>query len=189
MIQQLETESSTLRDFIKLSLLTGVRKHNLLSMRWSDIDIEQALWIIPDTKNGTSQTVTFGPFEIGILEERKLNRTDSIYVFPSNGKTGHLVDIKKSWTTFRRKVGLEDVTIHDLRRSLGSGMANQNINIALVKQALHHKDLKTTLNVYARTRQDAVRDAKVTVHSTWFAQANDGIDSDQGIIQETGTSS
>jgi hypothetical protein len=50
-------------------------------------------------------------------------------------------------------------------------MASQNINIALVKDALHHKDLKTTLNVYARTRKDAVRDAKVAVHTEWFKDA------------------
>lgn len=81
------------------------------------------------------------------------------------------MDIKKSWTRFRKEIELQDVTIHDLRRSLGSGMASNNVNIALIKDALHHKDMKTTIAVYALTRKDAVGDAKESVHSDWFERA------------------
>jgi hypothetical protein len=47
-------------------------------------------------------------------------------------------------------------------------MANANVNIALVKAALHHKDLKTTVRVYALTQQDAVRDARQQAHNAWL---------------------
>jgi len=171
LLERLEKESnSLLRDFIKLSLLTGVRKSNLTAMRWSDIDLTQRTWRIEDTKNGTSQMVPLGSFEIQILKKRK-REVKGEFVFPGDGVTGHLTDIKKSWTRFRKQIGLADVTIHDLRRSLGSGMASQNANIAIVKEALHHKDVKTTLSVYARTRRDAVVTAKESVHIEWFQKA------------------
>lgn len=70
-----------------------------------------------------------------------------------------------------KSLGLNDVTIHDLRRSLASGMASNNVNIALVKDALNHRDLKTTIAVYARTRKSAVVEAKESLHSSWVAKA------------------
>lgn len=179
LLQKLETDANdTLRDFIKLSLFTGVRKNNLASMRWKDIDFSSRTWMIPDTKTGAA-LVSLGVNEMQILEKRKArleaesrrSGTISEFVFPGDGKTGHLIDIKKAWMSFRKRVGLEDVTIHDLRRSLAAGMASNNANIALVKDALHHKDVKTTMNVYARTRKDAVADAKESVQNAWLKQA------------------
>jgi len=75
----------------------------------------------------------------------------SPWVFPSKtSKSGHLEDLKRAWTTIRKQTKLTDVTIHDLRRSLASAMASQNVNVALIQSALHHKDLKTTLGVYLK---------------------------------------
>lgn len=172
LLSELEKDSNELlRDFVKLSLLTGVRKSNLASMRWKDVDLEYGTWRLEDTKNGSSQVVPLGAFEVQILRRRLAVASSTEFVFPGEGATGHLMDIKKSWTRFRQQTGFEDVTIHDLRRSLGSGMASQNVNIALVKDALHHKDMKTTINVYARTRKDAVVDAKESVHNEWLKKA------------------
>ena len=157
--------SESLRDIVKLSLFTGVRKHNILSMRWADIDFAHKTWTIPDTKNGTEQKIALGVNELAILKERKKT---SLFVFPSGDKSKHLTDIKKSWNTLRNKAGIPDCTIHDLRRSLGAAMASANINIALVKSALNHKDMKTTLSVYALTHKEAERNARESVQAEWL---------------------
>jgi|AGTN01.1.fsa_nt_gi Phage integrase family. len=73
--------------------------------------------------------------------------------------------------TLRRKAGLSDVTIHDLRRSLGSAMASANVNVALVKGALGHKDMKTDLTHYAHNNKHAERDAKEQIHRQWLRAA------------------
>ncbi|MBZ0185686.1 MAG: site-specific integrase, partial [Candidatus Obscuribacterales bacterium] len=181
LLSQLETEADdTLRDFIKLSLFTGIRKANLMAMRWQDIDLESGLLTIPDTKNNTKQDLVLGGHEIALLKERRRRmKAEGIltqFVFPGSGSTGHLMDLKKSWTTFRKRAGFtgdKSVTIHDLRRSLGAAMANANINIALVKAALHHKDMKTTVRVYAHTQQEAVRDARQLAHEAWLKVEDD----------------
>jgi len=165
-----EEPNELIRDFITLSLLTGVRKTNLTSMRWLDVDFDAKVWTIPDTKNNTAQHVALGNEELAILHRRKKTASDD-YVFPSNSKTGHLLDPKKSWIRLRQKAGIADCTFHDLRRSLGSAMAGANINVALIKNALHHKDMKTTLNVYAHTQKEAVLKARQTVHNKWFEAA------------------
>lgn len=167
----LETEANdTLRDFLRLSLFTGLRKHNLMSLRWDYINLSSGVLKIPDTKNGTSQTIALGEHELAIFKSRAAS-SKSPWVFPGSDPSKHITDMKRSWTTLRQKVQVDDCTIHDLRRSLGAGMASANVNIALVKDALHHKDIKTTLAVYARTQDHAVRSAKELVQNQWLESA------------------
>lgn len=164
-----------LRDFILLDMLTGARKLNLLSMRWADVDFATGTWTIPDTKNGTRQLVPLGGNELAILEARRAAATarkdKSPFVFPGTGRSGHLMDFKRSWTTLRKGINLTDLTVHDLRRSLAATMANQNVNMALIKGAMHHKDMKTTLRSYAHTSKQAELEAKQLAHAAWFRAA------------------
>ncbi|MCA9805134.1 MAG: tyrosine-type recombinase/integrase [Cyanobacteria bacterium HKST-UBA02] len=170
LLRALEEESNKdLADFVKLSFFTGIRKSNLMALRWDWIDWKTGKLTIPDTKNNTKQVLALGGWEIAILQKRfdqlanssrKAKVPMSDFVFPGTGKDGHLKDLKRSWTSFRLRNGMEDITIHDLRRSLAATMANANMNLSLVKSALNHKDIKTTLAVYARTQDEAVRDAR-----------------------------
>jgi integrase len=61
------------------------------------------------------------------------------FVFPGKGKTGHLLDPKKSWTNSSESNRPNDVTIHDLRRSFAFAMASSNVNVAIIKNSLNHK--------------------------------------------------
>lgn len=164
----LESAQRDTKDLIYLSLFTGARKANTCSMRWQDVNLKEKLWTIPDIKSGGSQVVTLTSQEVKILESRRKYLVQQgnlgIFVFPSNSKTGHLEDPKRSWTTIRKQAGIEDVHFHDLRRSLGAWMASGNANLALIKGALGHKDMKTTMNVYARTKKDAEREAREEAH-------------------------
>lgn len=173
-----EMPSCYIKDFIVLSLFTGARKGNLASMHFDHIDWQRGLWTIPESKNGEKLVVALGGTEIAILQRRYTYIKDGLrfgeepgYVFPGKGKTGHLMDPKRSWQTLRKKAGLPDVTIHDLRRSLGSAMASANVNVALVKGALGHKDIKTTLTHYAHTNKQAEREAKERIHAQWLRAA------------------
>lgn len=90
---------SNLCDFFLLALLTGARRANVQTMAWRDLDLETGVWRIELTKNGTPQNVTLSPEAITILSDRKRNTEGSHYVFPGRGKTGHIVEPKKSWAT------------------------------------------------------------------------------------------
>ncbi len=173
-------DGATVRAFVYIALFTGARKTNIFEMEWSQIDEEEETWTIPETKNDTRQVVALGPTELAILDARKKALTakaekeglePSNFVCPGTGVSGHMVDIKKSWATVRKIAKIEDVTIHDLRRSLGSGMANSNINLALVKGVMNHKDLATTAKHYAFTGKEAQRAAKDVVHQRWAVAA------------------
>lgn len=91
-----EEPNRDVRDYVLLSLLTGARKNNVIAMRWEDINLERAEWLIPDTKNGSPVTVPLMPEAVGILVERKESKS-SDFVFPGRGKSGHMEDPKKGW--------------------------------------------------------------------------------------------
>lgn len=164
------------KDFIMLAMLTGARKNNVLSMRWEEIDEARKLWTIPETKNGERLDVAITDAELAILRARRAMQKKKGYagpwVFPSKSATGHLMDPKRQWIRIRDEAGLGDVTIHDLRRSLAASMANSNINLALVKAVMGHKDMKTTVKVYARTGKDAERDARQLATQSWLSKVD-----------------
>jgi integrase len=150
-----EDENEVVRDYILISLLTGARKANVLAMRWNEINFEMQEWRIPETKNGESHTVPLSEQAIEILERRRA-ATNSMFVFPSNGKTGHYADPKRAWERILKRANIADLRIHDLRRTLGSWMAATGTTTAIIGKTLAHKSVQAT-KIYERLDLDPVR--------------------------------
>ncbi len=152
-----EEENKTIRDYVLMSLLTGARRSNVLAMRWQDISFNRHEWRIPMTKNGTPQTVALSPEAIEILQNRKPS-DDAVFVFPGSGRTGHLMEPKKGWKRILERAGIDNLRIHDLRRTLGSWQAKTGASLAIIGKSLNHKSQNTTA-IYARLDLDPVRDS------------------------------
>jgi integrase len=150
-----------LRDFIVLALNTGVRRGDILSMRWSDLTWESQLWHIPKSKNGEGYTVSLLPVVMEVFKRRRAEIADKgLFVFPGTGRSGHVVDVKKRWQEFRKRAGVPDLRIHDLRRTCGSYLAMSGVGLPAVAEALGHKSLAST-KVYAKFDTSAVREARL----------------------------
>ncbi len=168
----LDNEEEDFRDFVMLTLLTGARKSNVLGMGWDDVSLKRGTWTIPaeKAKNSRMQVIVLTEPELEILhrrhDENRHRAKPSKFVFPGTGETGHLTDIKRSWMTFCARARLDDLHIHDLRRSLASWMASTGANVAVIRSALNHKDVKTTLTVYARANQQSELAARQLAHKT-----------------------
>jgi integrase len=148
--------NDTFRDYFLLSLLTGARRSNVQEMAWSNINLDRAEWRIPTTKNGEPQTVTLSPEAVEILRNRQ--GCHDIWVFPGAGATGHIVEPKKAWARVLDRAGLDNLRIHDLRRTLGSWQAKTGASLAIVGKSLNHKSPSTTA-IYARLDLDPVRES------------------------------
>lgn len=164
-----EEPNSTIRDYILISLLTGARRSNVLAMRWQDINFERAEWRIPMTKNGTPQTVALSPEAIEILHNSKQS-DNALFVFPGSGKSGHLEEPKKGWKRILERAGIENLRIHDLRRTLGSWQAKTGASLAIIGKSLNHKNQNTTA-IYARLDLDPVRDSINTATNAMLTAA------------------
>jgi integrase len=150
-------EASTLRDFFLLALFTGARRSNLQEMRWQDVNLEEFTWTIPKTKNGDPQTIALPPEAVEIIKARRAEAiVGAAYVFPGRGKSGHLVEPKKAWDQILEAAGLENLRIHDLRRTLGSWQARQGASLTVIGKSLGHRSQQATA-IYSRLDLDPVR--------------------------------
>lgn len=149
-----EEPNTTIRDYVLLSLLTGARKSNVLAMRWDELNLDGGTWRIRETKNGTPQTVPLVEQAVSILRDRGAD--GSPWVFPGNGRTEHMVEPKTGWKRILERAGIEDLRLHDLRRSLGSWQAATGASLSVIGKSLNHKNVTTTA-IYARLEIDPVR--------------------------------
>lgn len=156
------------RDFFMISLLTGARKSNTLAMMWKDINFDTATWRIEDTKNAEPLTVHLPQQAIALLIERKL-KSEGSYVFEGSGKSGHLADPKKAWSRILKDAGIENLRIHDLRRTLGSYQAATGANGYIIGKSLGHKSQQSTA-IYARLNLDPVRESVDKATELMFAK-------------------
>ncbi len=142
-----------------LSLFTGARRGEILAMEWDHLTLHgsEPVWRIPTTKAGRAHTITLAPPVVTLLESiPRLNC--SPYVFPSHRGSGHLVNVSKAWKRIRNRAGLQDVRIHDLRRTVGSMLKAAGEDLTLIGKVLNHTQLETTA-IYARLNLDPVRKA------------------------------
>ena len=138
-----------------VGLLTGARRSEVLTMKWEDLDLQQAIWRIPDTKAGRPHTI---PLPIPVIQELlKLPRLEgNPFVFCGRWGRSHLINVSKLWRRIRKEAGLDDVRIHDLRRTLGSWLVAAGASLPLIGKALNHSNQGTTA-IYARLQLDPVR--------------------------------
>ena len=163
-----ESTNEIMRDFFLLALLTGARRANVSAMRWVDVDLEVGVWRIAKTKNGTPQSVTLSPEAVTVLQSRRAGGGE--YVFPGDGKTGHIVEPKKAWATLLKAAGIGNLRIHDLRRTLGSWQARTGASLPIIGKSLNHKTHQATA-IYARLDLDPVRQSVNTATAAMMEAA------------------
>lgn len=159
--EALEEVPEPAKSFFLLCLLTGARRSNVLAMRWSDIDLFEAIWRIPaaDAKAGEELEIPLTPEAMATLKQCKTTAGASEWVFPAESKSGHYEEPKRAWATLQKRAGLEDLHIHDLRRTMGSWLVRTGANTAINAKALGHKSMQAAA-VYQRIADtDPVREA------------------------------
>jgi integrase len=140
------------RGALWLYLFTGARKSELLRAEWTDVDFERRELRLPDTKAGRPHLVPLSEPALGVL--RALPREEgNPYIFPGRKEGAPLVNIAKGWNHVRRLAGIEDVRLHDLRRTVGSWLAQSGSDINLIGKILNHSTISTTA-IYARLNNE-----------------------------------
>jgi len=151
-------ENIYIRATFWLYLLTGVRKMELLKLRHCDFDRFQRTLRLVDTKNSRDRYVQLSDTAFNILTKLP-PKPNNPYIFPSNIKRGeHFKYIYKTWQNVRAEAGMDDLTIHDLRRTCGSMLAQRGCSLVLIAEILGHRDL-SSVEIYTRFNQDHVKKA------------------------------
>jgi integrase len=164
------TEADPWRDFWPLLILTGVRVSNLREMQWAHLDLrdEDPTWAIPMTKNREPHIVALSQEALAILRRRleaapkatgkkTAGRPAIPWVFPMREDPERCIaDVDNAWARVKEAAGLDDVRVHDLRRTAASWATQSGAPITAVGRFIGDKSINATA-VYARADTSSAR--------------------------------
>ena len=158
-------------------LLTGARLNEILKLKWSYVDLERGLLLLPDSKTG-KKAITLNSASAAILGEMKIKADDKRngeYVFYGADVEIPRSDLKKPWAAVTELAGLEGLRIHDLRHSFASIGAGDGLGLPIVGKLLGHTQASTTQR-YAHLDVDPLRKASNAIGSVLVNALNVEID-------------
>lgn len=150
------TASASVVGAIRLLLFTGCRLSEILTLRWSEVDLERRCLRLSDSKTGRKVIHLNGP-ALAVLDALP-RKEGNPYVVPGLKPGSHLVNLNKPWRMIRKRAGLDDVRIHDLRHTFASAGAMNGLSLPMLGALLGHSQPSTT-NRYAHLAADPVRQA------------------------------
>ncbi len=121
--------------YFRVVLLTGARRNEVGGMSWSEVDLDAGLWRLPAERNKSGR-----PFEIPLSRPV----VETLRTLPRIGPMVFALDGKRPMTLHqliervRREAGLLDVRLHDLRRTLRTGLAELGVNFEVAERVLNH---------------------------------------------------
>lgn len=126
------------------ALNTGMRKGEILSLKWDNVDLKHGFILLDITKNGERREIPINDTLRSVLQGIT-RRLDIPYVFHDSITGKHYKDVKRSFNTALRRAGIRDFHFHDLRHTFASHLIMAGVDITTVKELLGHKTLTMTL--------------------------------------------
>jgi integrase len=152
-------------DIVRLLLLTGARRGEVLGMRWADVDLTEGVWskLPSSTKQKEHHQVPLSAPARQLLSEIREQQAGKrhvlpTFVFPGTGKTGHRAQLKTDWAQLCKAAGITGLRIHDLRHSYASQLASGGASLPLIGALLGHSNPATTAR-YSHLFDDPLRAA------------------------------
>ena len=177
-----------------LAAMCGMRKQEIIGLKWSDIDFGEKSFTIQraattlhrigttskDTKTDKSNRTLYFPAGLDVILLKHMNQqneqrrrcgdkwADEGWIFTQwNGKLMDLNTPSHWWKAFAEKNGVKDVTFHGLRHTAATFMIKNNVPISAVSGVLGHAQISTTLNIYTHVIEDTKKTA-ISVMSDVF---------------------
>ena len=153
-VEEEGTESPAAIAAIRLLMLTGCRMSEILTLKWSYVDLKTRELRLPDSKTG-AKVVHFGKAAAGVLAAIP-RITENPYVVVGRKLGARLTDLEHPWRRIRARAKLDDVRLHDLRHSYASGALALGEGLPMIGRLLGHTQVQTTAR-YAHLAKDPVK--------------------------------
>ena len=145
---------------LRLLMLTGCRRNEILTLRWEDVRLEAQELHLSDSKSGP-RTVSLSPEAVQVLASIE-RLPDNPWVIPGTKPGARLSSLFEPWRKVRARAGLDDVRLHDLRHSFASRALALGESLPVIAKLLGHARIQTTAR-YTHLTRDAVKDAATRV--------------------------
>ena len=141
---------------ILFALNTGMRRGEILSLKWSDVELKRKLIVVVKSKNGEKRTIPMSEAVFNILADVKVIHISN-RVFP------HSVGaLKDGFPRAVKKAGLDDFRFHDLRHTFATRLVQNGVDLYKVKELLGHKTITMTMR-YAHHCPESLRSSIETL--------------------------
>ena len=154
----------------RLLLFTGCRLREILRLRWSEVDLERGLLLLPDSKTGRKTVVLNAPARQVLTDMREISAGE--YVILGDDPKKPRADLQKPWDLVKHHAKLEGVRLHDLRHTHASVGAGAGLGLQIIGKLLGHKHADTTAR-YAHLADDPLRRASDRIGSEIAAALGD----------------
>jgi len=148
-----------LRDILIFALNTGLRRCEILSLKWKNVDFENRYLILEpeQTKNKKWHVLPLNSAAWKVIENRLKEKAENCeYVFHRNGKP--IKSIRTAFESALKRAEIKDFRFHDLRHTFASRLVQKNIDLYVIKELLNHSDIQTTQR-YAHLKLDNLKKA------------------------------
>ena len=154
-----EYQDQSVANALRLLLLTGSRRNEVLHATWDQFNLEAGVWTKPahTTKQKRMEHLPLPAEALDILKEMG-GESDSPFLFPGKIPGKPLQEIKKAWATIIKKADLANVRIHDLRHTHASHLVSSGLSLSIVGKLLGHTQASTTQR-YAHLADEPLRQA------------------------------
>ena len=142
---------------IRTAALTGLRISKVLSLRWDNVYFETARAILPQTKTGRRTVPLAAPVLALLAALPKVNGNPAVFAGLRGAPVGYKTT-RRVFSQAREAAGLEDVRLHDLRRSLATSLASVGTNAYTLRDVLGHRTLAMS-NRYVQAAGEALTEA------------------------------
>ena len=162
-LSEVETDGKVSRSGVaalRLLMLTGCRRNEILTLRWEDVDLEIREVRLRDAKTGARQ-VALSPAAMKVLAALP-RKVDNPWVIAGPEAGRHLSNLNSPWLVVRKRAGLEDVWIHDLRHSFASRALALGESLTMIGKLLGHRQVQTTAR-YAHLARESVKTSAARV--------------------------
>jgi integrase len=159
-----------IRPIIVMALHTGMRKGEILNLKWADIDMRNRTITIRKTKNNELRILPINEVLYRTLEVMG-QQLDNQYVF-SNTDGKPYRDIKVGFRAALRRTGIRDFRFHDLRHTFASHLVMAGVDIRTVQVLLGHKDIRITMR-YSHLSDQNLRKAVDKLVSSEYSGSED----------------
>jgi integrase len=146
-----------IKPIVQLAVATGMRRGEILSLRWMDVDVMDHCINLPQTKNGEGRTVYLNKLAMHVFSSLDLDM-DMEPEQPVFALDVEPEELSMCFMRACRKAGILDFSFHDLRHTHATWLRQRGVPLDLIAKQLGHKDLRMTQR-YAHIAATQVRDA------------------------------
>lgn len=133
-----------LRPMVVTALNTGMRSGEILKLRWEEVDFENQIIYVTDSKNGEQRQIPMNSTLTETLQAIKLGTPSPWVFFKHNGKP-YIRIPRRSFEKAKRKAGIKDFRFHDLRHTFASWLVMRGVDLTTVGELMGHKSFEMTL--------------------------------------------